>query len=120
MPQTGSGGSSRQDDRLLDCLDDLERAAGDVQKAVTMLTARAAGMRASRQQGVSWRQIVEAEERPLIAEMLTATIQEFEATGTRFRQAKARVLHDEGMTMEQIAALFGVSRQRISVLLRAT
>lgn len=49
--------------------------------------------------------------------MLTATIQQFERAGTRFRQAKARALHDEGMTMEQIAELFGISRQRVSVLL---
>ena len=30
----------------------------------------------------------------------------------------ARALYDEGMTMEQIAAKFGVTRQRVSSLLR--
>ena len=33
--------------------------------------------------------------------------------------AEARALHDEGLTMAEIAALFGVSRQRVSALLRS-
>lgn len=105
-------------DPLLRALDDLVRTAEEVDQAVDRLTQRAQEMTAARQQGHRWRDIVDAEERPLIAEMLTDTIQHFEAAGTRFRAAKARTLHDEGMPMEQIARLFGVSRQRISVLLR--
>jgi len=58
------------------------------------------------------------EDSPLIAELLTETIARFEAAGTRFRQAEARALHQEGMTMEAIADLFGLTRQRISALLR--
>jgi hypothetical protein len=85
-----------------------------------MLTARAERMRVSRDAGARWRDIVDAEERPLIAEMLTDTIQRFEASGTRFRREKARALHDEGMTMDRIAELFGLTRQRISALLNHT
>ena len=40
------------------------------------------------------------------------------AAGERFRSAQARSLHAEGMTMNVIAKLFGVTRQRISALLR--
>ena len=83
-----------------------------------MLSARAARMRAARAGGAPWREVVDGEERPLIAEMLTDTISRFESAGTRFRRAKARALHEEGMTMDQIASLFGVTRQRISVLLQ--
>ncbi len=36
----------------------------------------------------------------------------------RLRWAEARALHAEGVTMDKIAALFGVTRQRISGLLR--
>lgn len=125
-PTTGSKHAARppkdagEDDALLVALDDLVAAAGRVNEAIEMLTARAGQMRAARRDGQSWRDIVSAEERPLIAEMLTETIQRFEASGTRFRRAKARALHDEGMTMEHIAELFGLTRQRISALLRAT
>ena len=38
--------------------------------------------------------------------------------GSRLRRAEARALHVEGMTMEQIADLFGVTRQRVSALLK--
>ena len=105
-------------DPLLAALEELVAAAADVERAVDMLTSRAAGMRAARAGGAEWREIVDSEERPLIAEMLTDTISRFESAGTRFRSAKARVLHEDGMTMDQIADLFGVTRQRISVLLQ--
>jgi len=39
--------------------------------------------------------------------------------GSRLRRAEAHALHAEGMTMEQIAELFGVTRQRVSALLRS-
>ncbi len=110
----------REPDLLLAALDGLVDAAGEMHKAIEMLNSRAARMRQSRSEGQPWRDIVNAEDRPLIAEMLTETIQRFEAAGTRFRQAKARALHDEGMTMEHIAQLFGLTRQRISALLRGT
>lgn len=107
-------------DSLLQALSDLVHAAAEVDRAVDLLTTRAVMMSAARGAGATWREIVEGEERPLIAEMLTDTISRFEAAGTRFRQEKARTLHQEGMTMEQIARLFGVSRQRISVLLHGS
>lgn len=111
-----SGGPTT--DPLLNALEELVTAAADVNRAVDMLTARATGLRAARVKGAQWRDVVRSEERPLIAEMLTETISKFESAGTRFRRAKARALHDEGMTMDQIADLFGVTRQRISVLLQ--
>ena len=110
--------SAPRTDPLLAALDELVTAAADVDRAVSMLSERAALMRAARAAGAQWRDVVDSEERPLIAEMLTDTISRFEAAGTRFRRAKARALHQEGMTMDQIAQLFGVTRQRISVLLQ--
>ena len=115
-----ANGAQPPQEPLLRALDELESAALQVTRAVELLTARAERMRVARRQGATWRDIVDGEERPLIAEMLTSTISGFESAGTRFRKAKARALHDEGMTMEQIAALFGVTRQRVSVLLRGT
>jgi len=37
--------------------------------------------------------------------------------GGQFRGAEANALYDEGANMDEIAALFGVSRQRVSALL---
>ena len=68
--------------------------------------------------GETWRQIVEHEDRPLIVELLGRNIDELYAAGGRVRRLEARALHDEGLSMEQIARLFGVTRQRVSALLR--
>ncbi len=61
---------------------------------------------------------VAAEPAPRIVELLTQNMAALETSGAAFRAALARSLHTEGMTMDVIAKLFGVSRQRISALLR--
>jgi len=124
---TGPGGDTTtattpgadSSDPVLLALQDLVHTATQVSEAIQRLNSRATYIRAGRQRGAPYRDIVTEEDRPLIAELLTETIQRFEAAGTRFRQAEARALHQEGVTMEQIAELFGVTRQRISALLRA-
>ena len=50
--------------------------------------------------------------------MLSLNMAALETAGAEFRAAQARSLHDEGMTMDTIGELFGVTRQRISALLR--
>jgi hypothetical protein len=117
---TAPGADSSGSDPTVLALEDLVREAEQIRQAVETLNTRAAYIRACRQQGVPYRQIVTSGDRPLIAELLTETIRRFEAAGTRFRQAEARALHQEGVTMERIAELFGLTRQRISALLRAT
>jgi hypothetical protein len=106
-------------DRTLLALEELVAAAEDVARMTAHVTARAARIRSRRMEGLPYRQIVADEDLPLIAALLTENIQRLEAAGTRFRQAEAHALHDEGMTMEEIGRLFGLTRQRISTLIRA-
>jgi transcriptional regulator with XRE-family HTH domain len=54
----------------------------------------------------------------LIVQLLTENANLLLSYGTRVRHTEALALHREGMAMEQIARLFGVTRQRISGLLR--
>ncbi len=105
-------------DPTLLALESLVGAAEQVARMAAHVTARAAHIRARRLEGLPYRQIVRSEDAPLIAELLTENIQRLEAAGTRFRQAEARALHEEGMTMEEIGRLFGLTRQRISALIR--
>ncbi len=58
------------------------------------------------------------EERPLVVELLTHTLSDLSDAGSNFRRIEARALYSEGLTMAQIAELFGVTRQRIAALLR--
>lgn len=106
------------DDPELRALADLVAAAEQMSQVCTLIREHAAQIRACRLQGLSFREIVETEHRPLIVEVLTEATSGFEAAGTRFRQAKAAALRREGMTLEEIGALFGLTRQRISRLLQ--
>lgn len=106
------------DDPELRALADLVAAAERMSQVCALIREHADHIRVSRLQGLSFREIVERENRPLIVEVLTEATSGFEAAGTRFRQAKAAALRREGMTLEAIGALFGLTRQRISRLLR--
>lgn len=68
--------------------------------------------------GGSVTEIAENEAKPKIVEMITTNIETLQSIGSQLRQAEARALRAEGATMEWIADLFGVTRQRISALLR--
>ena len=79
---------------------------------------RAQHIRERRAAGASYREIVSAEERPLIVELLSAMQAELTEAGSRWRRAEAHALHAEGLTMDAVAELFGVTRQRVSSLLK--
>jgi hypothetical protein len=120
---TGAGrehGPETASDGVLVALGELLEAAEQVDAALRVLRARATQLHEARERAVPYRQLVAEEHRPLFAELLTDTIRRFEGAGTRFRQQEAKALRAEGMTMEQIAELFGLTRQRISALLRSS
>lgn len=79
---------------------------------------RAEALLQARRGGRPWRELVPEEPGPRIVELLAAELERLAAGSSRFRRAQARALHDEGLTMEEIASLFGVTRQRISALLK--
>jgi hypothetical protein len=85
---------------------------------LTAARAKVEMVLAARIAGRAWREIVSVEERPLVVESVTAVLDRLSAVGSRFRRAQARALHREGLSMERVAALFGVTRQRVSALLR--
>jgi DNA-directed RNA polymerase sigma subunit (sigma70/sigma32) len=64
------------------------------------------------------KEIVPEETTPLLVQLLTESADTLHVYGSRVRRTEARTLHHEGLTMDQIARLFGVSRQRVSALLR--
>lgn len=106
------------DSAELRALADLVAAAEQMSQVCALIREHAEQIRASHALGLSFREIVDRESRPLIVEVLTNATSGFEAAGTRFRQAKAAALRQEGMTLEEIGALFGLTRQRISRLLQ--
>jgi hypothetical protein len=79
---------------------------------------RARSIREERLRGVAYSEIVPAETRPLVVELVRSNLEALLTAGGKFRRAEAKALHDEGMSMERIGAQFGVSRQRVAALLR--
>ena len=108
------------DDPALAALDDLCVALRECVTDAERLLVRADTIRSQRAEGMAYSEIVDNDAQPLIVEGLTAMLSRLSDRGSRWRRAEAKALHDEGLSMERIAELFGVTRQRVSSLLRAS
>jgi predicted XRE-type DNA-binding protein len=109
--------TTRDEDAALACLQQLATATGELHRKVTHFTE---SMRARdwAPDGLPYRQLVPLRKRLEIVEQISEVIREITTTGHLFRRMQARALYAEGLTMAQLASVFGVSRQRVSVLLR--
>ena len=105
-------------DAATNALRDLDRALQNSIGELSAARARVETVLAERSAGRSWREIASGEQRPLVVESVTNVLEQLSAVGSRFRRAQAQALHREGLSMERVAALFGVTRQRVSALLR--
>jgi len=105
-------------DTATTALRELDKALQSSISELSAARARVETVLAERSVGRSWREIANGEERPLVVESVTSVLEQLSAVGSRFRRAQAQALHREGLSMERVAALFGVTRQRVSALLR--
>jgi hypothetical protein len=105
-------------DPVLAALDELEAVIGVVAERNRTALRRARAIRRARERGLRYSDIVPREERPLVVELLTHTLNDLSEAGSHFRRVEARALYTEGLTMAEIAGLFGVTRQRIAAILR--
>ena len=92
------------------CIAQLQHAR---QRAERLLEHRLADRR-------PWLEIVTEESRPLVVESISAVMASLATVGHAWRREQALALHQEDVSINRIAALFGVTRQRISALLRET
>ena len=109
---------SKAEDEFLRALTALEEGLDDQRRRAGSIKRRIALIRRRRAMGASYTEIVSSNERPLIVQLLTEGSTALDTLGAEVRRAEARALYDEGLTMEQIAERFGVTRQRVSTLLR--
>jgi hypothetical protein len=105
-------------DKFDEALRDLEHALDANAQRMTQIKRRIAEIRRQRSAGRSYREIVEATKGDLSVQLITEAGQALDEVGARVRRTEAFALYREGMTMEEIAEKFGVTRQRISALLR--
>jgi hypothetical protein len=105
-------------DAFMEALGDLDRALDESLEMTKRMKARIMELRRSQAEGRELREFVPEEATPLLVQLLTESTNLLHSYGNRVRRTEARALHQEGMTMDQIAKLFGVTRQRVSALLR--
>ncbi|NEK59703.1 hypothetical protein GCU56_17740 [Geodermatophilus sabuli] len=89
------------------CIADLERAR-----------SRGRELLERRRTGTPWLDIVTAESRPLVVEQVSTVMAALATAGGAWRREQAHALQSEQVSINRIAALYGVTRQRISALLR--
>ena len=110
--------TDRGDDEFLEALTALEEVLADNGRRAGRIKKRIAQLRRLRARDVPYTELVASEEGALIVQLLTESSKALDSCGANVRRAEAEAIYAEGLTMEQIAKSFGVTRQRVSALLR--
>ena len=110
-------GTTDTTDDVLEALTALEQVLADNARRASLIKKRIAQLRRSRAKDLPYAELVGREQGPLIVRLLTESSAALDTAGANVRRAEAEALYAEGLTMEQIAENFGVTRQRVSALL---
>jgi hypothetical protein len=99
---------------LRELVAELDRCADEL----TQARVRAEELLLARRSGHSWTDIVSTESRPLVVERISTVLAALAGAGHAWRREQALALQAEQVSINRIAAMFGVTRQRISALLK--
>ncbi len=110
--------SSSAYDRLRASLDQLERASLDNLVRSNDVLRRLALIREGLDRGERLSDLMTSLPLPTTVELISTNIEVLQTIGAQLRTAHAQTLRSEGMTIAAIAELYGVSRQRVSALLK--
>ncbi|WP_448626666.1 hypothetical protein [Geodermatophilus sp. URMC 64] len=105
-------------DAATSALADLVTSIDDCIERLSAARVRAEELLEARGEGTSWLELVTSETRPLVVESISTVLATLARAGSTFRREQAYSLQAEHVSINRIAALFGVTRQRISALLR--
>lgn len=105
-------------DRTKQSLRELASVVTEASAQLQDLAAQAEALLEALEGGRALREVMAEEPRPLVITQLTALTDELQLAGGEVRRAEAFQLRSEGLTHEQIAAVFGVTRQRAAALLK--
>lgn len=103
---------------VIEALEAIERTSADNIERSHQIQSRVRQLRRGLLDGAPLALLLEKQPRPLTVELVTQNLQVLQDIGSRLRYAQAQALRAEGLTVQEIADLFGVTRQRISALLR--
>jgi len=105
-------------DEVSEAVEALARGLVESKKQLESAIDRAAWVVECRRSGMSYSWIMRHSDRPLLEEILTRNLVTLQELRRQLRRTVLRSLREEGLTVVQIAALLGVSRQRVQTLLR--
>lgn len=106
-----------QREDLVAALDEVCVAATESSERNAAIVQRAGELQDASRTGKSLRAVV-GDGRPLLVDLLRENLEALAVASSRLRRAQVVALYAEGSTTDEIARLFGVTRQRISTLLR--
>ena len=112
-----AGTTNTSDDEFLEALAALEEVLADNGRRAGLIKKRIAQLRRLRAREMPYTELVTSQYGPLIVQLLTESSTALDSCGASVRRAEAKALYAEGLTMEEIAKSFGVTRQRVSALL---
>jgi hypothetical protein len=107
-----------QEDEILASLAKLVTATDELRRGLSILLGKMPVNNLRGTAGLSYGQIMPLNKRIQIIELISEAYKSVTEAAGRFRQSEVKALYDEGMTMDEIAVVLGVTRQRVSALLR--
>jgi hypothetical protein len=105
-------------DDLLEALEELLVVLRESTKRNQLAIRQAEAIRTLHRGGRTYGEIFVRDERSLIRQVTRDNVDQLVQASAKLRWAEVKALHDEGLTMDRIADLFGLTRQRISSLLK--
>jgi len=104
---------------VLSALDDVVESLEEACAEGELAAEQARAIRRRSDQGLTLREVLaEGDEAPVVRQV-AAVLHRLGEASSHLRRTEARALQAEGMSVEGIAELFGVSRQRISTVLHS-
>jgi hypothetical protein len=114
----GEQHARRAEDAATAALEDLVTELEHCVEELTRARARAENLLRERRAGRPWLEVVTGDDRPLVVERISTVLAALATAGHAWRREQAVALQRENVSINRIAALFGVTRQRISALLK--
>jgi hypothetical protein len=107
------------DDEMFTALTEVLALLEKVARWLPQVAARTDELKSGRARGESLASLLTGATEPLVVDVLSDLLQGVFAVGSRLRRAEARALYAEGLSMEDVGLLLGVSRQRISAIINS-
>jgi PAS domain S-box-containing protein len=108
-----------EDDELVDALDAVAEVLSRSSERVQLVAVRSRELAAGRAAGLSYAELITGATGPLVLDVLSELQERLSAASGRLRRVEVRALQAEGLSMEKIARLLRVSRQRVSAIINS-